>query len=448
MQCTANVFKHVFCLLGTTLASASIVYAADISLSKSFEIGAVATDNLNLSDLQSERDTLVSIKPALEATIEGNRFDSVIRGEVEYYKFERLSGDFIDPRLFARTTGDLIENFLFLDARLSIAKLSQDDVIVRPIESQDPDPILRSTQDLDHSLKIRLNPYIDHTFGTFANLRANYRFQIADRSIDGTLESQRNDIDFLFGRDPKDGGFLWGIGSAYSSDEFEENNFTTGTVFGRIGSSIGQTVTVEINAGTEFNDFENLPEEDEESQFLNSRITWAPSENTTVAVGYNDRFFGEGPTFFIARETLKTRLSASFDRSITRARTSLDSINGLANPEDGNTSVIGADGNLGENPDLDSLETDPFVDNSLNLTLQFKGRRTNIRADAIYSQQEELDGSASIDSIIGRIAVDRQLSPVTTLQFEYSYVDRNSDTLVEFNHIENRFGVRLNYTFD
>ena len=87
-----------------------------------------------------------------------------------------------------------------------------------------------------------------------------------------------------------------------------------------------------------------------------------------------------------------------------------------------------------------------FVDERFIFGYKLQGRRSDLVIDAIFSDQEEILGSATNDRFVSRIAFDRHLSPLTTVRFQYEYLNEQENN--DDREQENRLGVRFIYNFD
>ena len=83
----------------------------------------------------------------------------------------------------------------------------------------------------------------------------------------------------------------------------------------------------------------------------------------------------------------------------------------------------------------------------MRLSYKIAGRRSDLIIDALYSNRDQLGGDGTIDSILGRIVFDRQLSALTTLRVQYDHETSDSD-LATFDFSENRLGIKFIYNFD
>jgi len=329
---TANLFLYSTMACWLTYSASS---AANIEVFKFFEIGATATDNLELLDENGSSELVLNVSPAVELKYAGNRFGVVARGEVDYLRFTDAEDDIVDPRLLTKLSGTLIDNLLFLDASLVVSQITDDGDFVRL--SDDDDNIaatFKNTVFLDHSFGRVADFYLAHTFTTFAD------------EADDSLESNRNVIDFNLERNPQYGGLLWGLGGSYSVDSSDLNEFSNSSVYAKLGTTLSQTLLAELRFGIE-------------------RRT----------AGYGERFFGRGPTFELKHRVRNSRIVASYTRDITRQTASLDGISNLGGTL--NPTISNPDSIELNNGSIASQLDEPFIDNRFRLAYKLAGRTTS-----------------------------------------------------------------------
>jgi hypothetical protein len=415
--------------LGAGATSIPSSIAATRTLERSIEFGVLASDNPTLALNSDSTGYAASITPAVEVEFDNKNFDTQVVGEVQYLRFTDPERDVLDPRVRARTVGTLVQNLAYLDASFRLAKVVTDE------------DLFRVTEDTDHTLRLQLNPYIEHSYGTFADLNIQYFHQTVDQSFNGSAESIRNGLSIELGRDPALGGVVWGVGGSYNLDKGGTDRVENTTVYGGFGLTLAQSYLIEARAGAEQNDFVNIDEEDRESEFWNVDFTWTASERTSFTVGYESRFFDDGPTFRAEHRTRNSEFSASWTRSLTRTRVTLDDL-----------SVFGdtANDNLALQPTDDSTLTapEPFVGSTIRLGYKLTGRVSDLVVDAVYSEQDQISGDDQIDLLIGRLAFDRRLNRSATLRLAYTYQDSESSSGQQSqNFTENRIGAYLKYNF-
>ena len=438
------VTAKYLCQCGLTLLSLTgVATAANFELSKFIEVGATTTDNLLLGNADSDKENnlIFNIKPSVELKYNGNRFGLVALGEVEYSKLNGSDEKAVDPRLFMRVRGTLVDNLLFLDSTLSVAKLSTSSAFLRP------------TNEEETGIRSNTTAYIEHSFGRTADLYAGYTFSTIAETTEGDFDVNQHTVDLSLGRDPAYGGAYWGIGGSYSLDESKTNEFEDAYIYGTLGTTINQTLLAEATYGIENRKLINAVNtgSQETSEYDNTslwraQLKWSPSEFTSLTVGYGERFFGRGPNMQLRHRISNSSILASYTRDLTRQETSLNNISilgDIANPTVSDTDNVTIDGANNLSP-----QDEPFVDNRFQVGYKLAGRRSDIIVDAVYSKQEPLTGTTSIQSLLGRLVFDRRLSEFLSLRLQYDYQKREASDLTDLNYDENRFAFKLIYSFD
>lgn len=415
----------LFALLGAAPAN-----AAELKAYKFLEFGTIATDNLQLD--VGDEDLVTSIKPSVELSFQGNRFDVEALIGLEAYKFAERGDTFVDPRLDLRTEGALINNLVFLDASLEIGQLLEGD------------DFFDLTEDSDSQARFKVNPFVSRKFGRFADLFLGFGHQSLDNELDGDVDAQLNTLSFAFGRDPKLGGVIWGVGADFEEDRTEGLVFDSFASYASIGTTVGQSFFWQLLAGAEFNDFTELQDGDDDdgSSLLELSLNWTPNERTRLKLGYSDRFFGGGPILSYQQRLRNSSIFASWTREVSNAEVNLSGIATFNEPN----------GEQPLTPDVADLNDENissnelFVDERFIFGYKLQGRRSDLVIDAIFSDQEEILGSATNDRFVSRIAFDRHLSPLTTVRFQYEYLNEQENN--DDREQENRLGVRFIYNFD
>lgn len=434
---------YLVCCGLTSLLLSGTAVAANVEIAKFVEIGVTTTDNLTLEDVDSAKqsDVVLNIKPSVELKFSGNRFGIVALGELEYFQFDKAEESVVDPRLFVRASGTLVDGLLYVDSKLALSRLLSDSLFLRP------------SDDGDTAAKSDTTIYIERSFGRVAELYTGYTFSTLAERAGGDFENSKHALDFSLGRNPKYGRYIWGFGGSFSRDESDTNEFENAYVYGRVGASLNQTVLAEFTYGLESRELINsvdtanpIATEYDNTSLWEAQLNWAPSELTRLTVGYGERFFGAGPSMQLRHRVRNSSIRARYTREITRQAASL---NGIA--------ILGANVNPSI-ADTDSLTIDnannlapldePFVDNRFQLSYKLKGRRSDVIVDGVYSEKEPLTGSDTIRSLLGRVVFDRRLSGFLSLRLQYDYQKSEARNRAPLNYIENRFAIKFIYSFD
>ena len=426
------------------LALAAPATAANFQFARYLEIGATATDNPELEQEGTNPDAELvwNIKPSVELRFTGNRFGAIAVAEAEVFHFSEAEDEIVDPRLFARVRGTVIDDLLYLDSTVTYSKISPDSGFLRL--SQESEPAVR--------LKNRL--FIDKSFGQFADLYLAYGYSSFFPEVGESVDSKQNDVQFFLGRDPAYGGLIWSVGADYGVDESDSNKFENSSVYGALGFAISKTMLIQANSGIEDRKFINALDtanpvitEDDQTSLWSANLTWSPSEQTKIELGYGERFFGRGPSLQVNHRVENSIFLARFSRDVTRTAPSLSGISALTSAT-GNSGVQDT-GSVDVDDATVGRELDePFIDNRLRLSYKLAGRRSDLIVDSVYSIQDQLTGDEQIKSWISRFVFDRRMSERTVLRFQYEHQKSEADEQPVKNYSENRFGVKFIFNFD
>ncbi len=443
MMLPYNTANHLFRCGLIALSLSSVANAANIEVSKFIEVGATTTDNLTLEELSNDRESelVFNIKPSVELKFSGNRFGLVALGQVEYYRFNEAKEDVVDPRLFLRARGTLIDGLMFLDSSLVLSKLTPDASFLRPAD------------DGDTAATVNTKAFINHSFGRVADLYTGYTFETLATKTGEEFESNQHTVDFSIGRNPKYGGVIWGFGGFYSRDESPINEFEDAYLYGKIGGSLTQTVLAEFTYGVEDRELINsvntvnpIATEYDNTSLWNAQLNWSPNELTTLTVGYGERFLGSGPNMQLKHRVRNSSIVASYTRDITRQAAALDGIATLGDNID--PTIIDTDTVDINNANNVTPLDEPYVDNRFQLAYKLAGRRSDIIIDTVYSDQERLTGDDTIRSLLSRLVFDRRLSQFLSLRLQYDHQKSKASNRPALTYTENRFAIKIIYNFD
>lgn len=414
---------------------------AQTVVARYLEFGVTATDNPELAENGSDSELVLTVKPSVELKFSGNRFGTVVVAEVEHFRYTDAKRDITDPRLFARTRGALIDNLLFVDTAITYSKLAPDSNFLRPSDSNEP------AMDLEGRL------FVFREFGELAELYIGLNHVSFFEDVSESASSTENGVDFSLGKNPKNGGFLWGISGYYGEDESEVNSFKNSSLSASVGSVLSKTLYGEVSFGQESREFITDTDtlsptvlEDDESPIWNVGFTWSPSAQTQLTLGYGERFFGSGPNMELRHRTQNAIIKATFSRDVSRFGPSLSGISNLSTVTD-DSLLDPSTVNLNDAAVSSELD-EPFIDNQLQLSYKLTGRRSDVIFDAVYSDQEQLGGAEVIKSLLARLVFDRKLSDLSLLRLQYDHQDSEATTLANRNYTENRFTVKYILNFD
>lgn len=443
METSYNMSKNLFRCGVFALAYSGVANAANLEISKFLEVGVAGTDNLTLAaeNDPTTSDLVFNIKPSVEVKYIGNRFGLIALGEVEYLRFSETGESLVDPRLFLRLRGTVIDDLLFLDSSLAFTKLAADNAFLRP------------ANDGDTSATSNTTLFIDRKFGEAAELYAGYTYSTLFERGGSTNGFDRHSFDFSLEQTPVLQRFYLGVGGSYSFDQSDFDEYEDSFLYGKLGYSITQTLLAEFTYGIESRELissidtgNSIATEFDDEESWNAKLKWAPSELTSVTIGYGERFLTSGPILELNHRVENSSFLIGYSRNVTRQAPTLGNVTTLGDNFDTtitNTDsiAIDADNNV---TILDTL----FVDNRFQLGYKLTGRRSDLVVDTIYSDQEPLTGEDSIRTLLTRFLLDRKLNEFLSVRLQYDYQRSRARNRPTFNYTENRFAVKFIYSFD
>lgn len=497
--------------IGRCIASAVLIalsapgWSAEWNKSASVSSSVFLTDNFCLSQGESASEVVATVTPGGRVSGQGARANMSLNGRIE---FNTAGQSDIDCQLVGgggqglqlgnresvipsgTFTGnyEAIENWLTLNAN-AFAGLN-------PINPFGPGN--------DDAVNGRGNDNITYRWGVGATLARRFE-QRVDMLLSYNYNEQYNSVNRLFGDSSEDrvrfnlgmvpgtSRLLFNASGRYSEVSFDETDidpaFTNTLSSAELRATFEVSDSWQINAlvGEEFNEFLSVTDEIE-GEYWDVGFRWSPNSRVTVEAGTGERFFGETPRASITYRHKRSRLSLSYNRTLTFPR-NLRSPEGVAADDpfqpgfdDLPDDSINADGQ----PVL--LGQSPVLIEAFRLNYLFTARRTRFTLTARDSRQirtvdgavgefrsaaiganRQLGSGLSVNTGItwresegtgtgadvfgqqvkawsGRIGLSKRVAQNTSLSFSYRYTDQESDfTLNEFQ--ENRLTVGFRHDF-
>ena len=457
-----------------------LALAADWETSASVSAGGVYTDNVGLDENNKDSELITVVNPSFTLKGSGRRANI---DAVASFQFNDLDGDAdnFSPQGRVNADVELLENLFFVEGAARAAQ-----TVINPFAAAGTQ--LNTTGNVTTTYDYSITPYIVHSFKRFATFRAEYTYDeqsydggsLADSTSDYAEVSLSSGLDF--------GRLSWRLMADYEDTVFDDDpsipsrnadNERTSTS-ARLGYQFDRKWQINTTVGKEWNTFESTRSVDTDDQFWDAGITWSPTERTIISAGYGERFFGSTPRFSLEHQNRRVVFSVDYQRSLTDTRS-----------ERGNFSPFPDQDIFGEDIDpdvadalrelLDNFTFEDqgiFVNESLNASLGFRGRRTTVtltgkrsrqirqdlNTDVLFlsygiSAERRLSSKLTLNSSLNwrsqedqadfeydtthfSIGLTRQLGPNTDLELRYSYSDRDSDRAND-TYDENRISLQF-----
>lgn len=245
----------------------------------------------------------------------------------------------IAHQLNASATGELLENFLFLDAK---AAMFQQNASL--FGGQAVDNVNRIGGNRADIRSYSISPYIRHRFGDIATTELRYAYSIVDSTLNGGnnnnvlgagavsagsaggqgfANSESNTIRLGINSGAAFRILGWGIDYNREEITFNTQQFTRPINQEKIIGNINYRVTPEFSligtGGYEKNSFVSVGR-NPESPVWSGGFHWKPSERTDIKATAGKRFFGD--TYFVAasHRTRITSWNVTYNEDVTTAR--------------------------------------------------------------------------------------------------------------------------------
>jgi len=417
--------------------------AANIEVSKFVEVGATMSDNIFLesTDSESNNELIFNITPSIQFKYSGNRIGVIALAQLQSYQFNTSKVSTVNPKLDVRARGTLIDELLFLDTKLTLSKNLADADTITPLD------------DGEAAIGAEAKLIFEHSLGPTIDLTGGYKISTISEDPESNSQTSEHTIDFYIDRKPTANGLIWGLGGGHTLDESGTDKFVNSFLIGKLGTTISQTLLAEINYGVERQEFSAASDEGntvsanfDDEPLWSAALRWTPNRLTKFTIGYEERFFGNGPTMELQYRLKNSSLIASYTRNVSRRTDLLDRISGLSSNIDDDitdTESIALDSALNLVP-FNEL----FINNRFRIGYKLTGSRSDFIADAVYSDQESLTGPNTRNTLLGRLIFDRWLSEQLSVRLQYNRQQSESPNFDNLNYTENRFGIKIIYSFE
>ncbi len=435
-------------MLGLPMASAMTpANAAQWNLDRRLIVGVLHSDNPDQLDDESKRgETVGQLKPTLSLFRRGKRSDLLLLSELEYLRSDSDDEDALRPRVFSSLASTVVENRLFFDTSVEVARASTGagNVVFDSLN-------LNGEQDTTYDVKV--GPRAEVELNPLTDLSLDYTFNAFVAEGDEIRDSTTSQAALDIRHDRSDRGYELGSTLSYEHSDIDDQEplveryaATSASValssFWQAEGTLGREwtqVPLQTAAAGEPETFE------ENGTVWDVGLTWKPTARTSLSAGYGRRFYGERPRVELTHSTRHARFSLSWSRDLSRSRAV------LADPDfpvvSGDPSGSLAGGSTDEalsSPRLERVVNEIAVEEQVRADYRLLGRVSELRLEALYTRQDLEFQSADTNAydFSVRTSLTRRLGKITSVTASYQHT--NGDSESRFH--ENR--VRLALTLD
>lgn len=271
------------CAMG--LAACGSAGAVDWNPTASLAVGATFSDNAFMSRRGSERaDIILRTTPTIGLSRDGPRLK--LKGIYAPTILGYVNGTVSDAVMNSLTTTvnyELIENFMFIDGRALIAQSVLSPLGVQAVNGP------TNTANRVETRTFGVSPYIQGRISGGGSYQLRHDFSHQTYSAGGLGDTVMNRFTASASDAP---GSLVVFSGDFSYSNVELGSFAATTSrIGRLRASVitNPELKLAANVGYEDNDYGR---QSFSGVVVGTNLTWAPSDRTTLDLGYEKRYFG------------------------------------------------------------------------------------------------------------------------------------------------------------
>ncbi len=420
------LFKSSTCLcsvLGSLLIAANSAHAQQTIFVPSIDIRELYTDNVALTDTNTESDFVTTATANLTVTRQTPRVQLFLNGTASFDKYaDRSDLDGFRPSVLGVATAEIVENKLFLDTRAS--------VIERAVRRTTPGPAVARTSPTDQTriLNFSVTPQLVHDFDGRAQAQvivgySATRFGKTDVGSNASQLKDTNDFNAsaTLSSSWRASRIRWQLASSFAKND---NKSQQVSVNGVLEYALSQGVIPFVRAGYDDIEDRTLNDQERSGGVYSAGLSWIPGPRLSFKGEVGHRFGGlSGAASLNFAITSALNLAIRYSEGISTQQQSLSNSLGLLEFADAgtlgggaNTPVlvdnVGSPAQLGNN--TLSLTNSSFKSQNLSVGLNGTIRNTVLFLRA-YHITRNFDANATTPAANetvagGSIQLSRQLS--------------------------------------
>lgn len=455
------------------LVVAQTATAAEWTVNKRVTVSEVFTDNVELERNNKQSEWITTLTPHVSVSGKGAGAELNLNASLEANTLDGAA-ESVNPRVGASGKAELIEDWVYLDGAVNILQNTVDAF------SNTGSDLLNRTGNTTNTYNYEISPYLSHSFGSTADVIAQYTFNHQSNSSDQVSDSDRHEISLGISSGDDFQTLIWGADVNYK-DTDASNNFSSSEQTSAdltLGYQLSRQWLVRGSVGQEWNSYSSNRSENDGSRWSLS-TTWTPSPRTTLVVGFGNRFFGSVPSLDFTHRSKRSIFTASYSKTLTDTATLLGEQNAFQTTDAFGNPIDPITGDPLPNGTNFNLTDGLFVSERLRLGYTLVGRRSSLNLSASWSQQDyedsrpneiveqysvnftrslspqlELDagvtwsqqdrsGASESETLTYNLGLSRDVGSDGQLRFVYRMTDKDSDTLIN-DYQENR--LQLSFT--
>lgn len=401
--------------------------AAEWTNSKEIALGSVYTDNVFLTDTDTESSWVALVTPAVSLRGDGRNLSLNMAYAPQYLNY--LSGAADDKfynRLQAGANFRIVPEKFFVDARATAGQ-----AFINVFGPSGGD-LINPTGNIQTVYTYSIAPTYRNRFGNDASINARYE-NVGVFYTDEGDDSVANVFDIGVRSGPSFGKTDWG---AFLKNDYVNYQRGASQRLTNLGVSGGYEFSrrwrIDAVAGYEDNDISAV---NPDTSGLRWEVSgsWTPNVRTALGVGIGRRFFGWTPSLVFSHRSKRSRWTASYKRGLSSAATEQREVDVFALEDaDGEPNldpITGEPGNIP--PGLAPPSSSSFVNNTFRTTYTLQTRRSKVGANVAYILRQYEDSSRDYSTSWATVFWDRRLSAATNANLSLGWFWNKDEGSVE-----------------
>ena len=289
--------------IGLALAAYAVpAVAASWNVTPRITVNETATDNVALSEKNRKSDLITDISPGIRVEGVGGRsrvnFDYQLHNLIYAQDSSRNN---TQHSLNALGTLEAVDNWLFIDASGNISQQG----ISAFGGSTSTGVNVNANSNTTETSTYRLSPYIQGSFGRFADYQLRYSLSTTNTSASNNFDSKTRELTGTLKGETPLASLGWSVNASRLMTDFSNRSGNEADrLQGTLTYNFNPQFRVSVFGGREANDY--LTPDKKSYTTKGAGFEWAPTERTSIAASRERRFFGDSNTFKVSHRTAQT----------------------------------------------------------------------------------------------------------------------------------------------
>jgi len=477
--------KTVIAFFLILFVSSNSLAFSNVDMSAGLTVGMDYTDNVDLTDRNTESDLILSVTPSVGVSTQGSRLSTQLNYSVSGLAYNKTSAnDDMYHNLSSSANAELVKNSIFLDA---FANTRQ--VLLNQNLNASSD-LVSGSQNTTTTYTYGLSPSWQKQWENYATSELVYHYdEVKFSGSNSGGDSTGNGVGFVLTSGTKFNQYFWDLNYDYNKTSYDSNSPDTTTELSYVTLGYHYSRLLDLRVRMGYENYDDSFQIDQNGNATNNDNggfgwtiggNWHPSARTSLDASWGERAFGR--TAFLdfthrgKRITWQLNYSDDIDNSRGQIINNSQTINdGNSNPDDNFNNVDtplatfnpnlrltrrltgSASYRLSKSTFTLSLyserlyydDADNENNNNYGTSLDWGlrlGGRTSMNTRVSWQQLEDLDIDNTQERKEFSVFLNRTLTPSVSANIGYTY-QRNDADLRLSEYVENRITANLSKSF-